>query len=70
MPKLGKYRHYKGTEYEVLFIAKDSDSEEDVVVYQDIENPEKVWTRSVEIFTQEVEVDGKMMPRFTYLGSE
>ncbi len=70
MLKLGKYRHYKGNEYEVLHVAKHTETEEGLVVYKAISDPEKVWVRPLTMFIEDVEIDGKTMPRFTYLGSE
>ena len=67
MPKVGgKYRHYKGNEYIVIAFAKHSETEEDLVVYQDLKYPEKVWARPRAMFEEEVEIEGKKMPRFTY----
>ncbi len=59
-----KYRHYKGGEYLVLNIAKHSDTEEDIVVYQDVHAPEKVWVRALPIFEETVEWEGSTVPRF------
>ncbi len=70
MLKLGKYRHYKGNEYEVLHVAKHTETEEDLVVYKAISDPEKVWVRPLTMFIEDVEIDGKIVPRFTHLGSE
>lgn len=69
MIKLGKYRHYKGNEYEVLMVGKHTETEEDMVVYRDILNPEKVWIRPLAMFEESVEIDGEAIPRFEYLGS-
>ena len=64
--KLGRYRHYKGKEYKVLGVAKHSESLEDVVVYEALyDNSEsKLWVRSVKMFLEMVEVDGKKVNRF------
>ena len=70
MTKLhGKYRHYNGNEYEVIAFAKHSETEEDLVVYQDLKYPEKIWARPRAMFEEEVEINGKKMPRFSYLGA-
>ena len=61
----GKYRHYKGTAYVVLAFAKHSETEEGLIIYQDIEHPEKVWARPLEMFEESVEWEGKTVPRFT-----
>ena len=64
------YKHYKGKEYRVIGVAKNSESLEELVVYETLyNNPKsKLWVRPKEMFCQEVEVDGKKVPRFKYLG--
>lgn len=68
MLELGKYKHYKGNEYEVLGVAKHSETMEELVVYKALYGEEDLWVRPLEMFTEEVEVDGKMVPRFEYIG--
>ena len=68
MLKVGKYRHYKGKEYEVIGIAKHSETLEETVVYQALYGERGVWVRPMKMFFEEVEVDGKKMPRFEYIG--
>jgi len=65
MIKLGKYRHFKGHEYEVIGIAKHSETLEDLVVYRDEIN---LWARPMDVFLAEVEVDGEIVRRFEYIG--
>lgn len=67
--KLGKYRHYKGKEYEVIGIAKHSETLEDMVVYKTLYDSDvsKLWVRPLAMFIETVEVGGKFMPRFEYL---
>jgi hypothetical protein len=60
----GKYRHYKGNEYQIIAFAKHSETLEDTVVYQDLSDGEKVWVRPRKMFEEEVEVGGTMVPRF------
>lgn len=68
MTEIGKtYRHYKGVLYKVTELAKHSETEEDMVVYQDVTHPEKVWVRPQGMFEELVEVGGKTMPRFTLI---
>ncbi len=61
--KLGRYRHYKGKEYQVIGIAQHSETLEELVVYVKRE----LWVRPLSMFLEEVKVDGKKMPRFEYL---
>lgn len=66
--KLGKYRHFKGNEYEVVAIAKHSETLEEMVVYKDLKNDGKVWVRPVVMWNETVERDGKVFKRFEFLG--
>ncbi len=66
--KLGKYRHYKGKDYKVLGIAKHSETTEDLVVYQKLYDDYSMWVRPLAMFIEEVEVNGKRVPRFEFLG--
>ena len=70
MLKLGKYKHYKGKQYEVISIARHSETLENMVVYKALYLPEgeNLWVRPLTMFTEEVEMDGKKVPRFEYLG--
>lgn len=70
---LGNYRHYKGGEYEVLMLACNEATHEWCVVYKalyDTGGNPKVWIRTVEDFTVYVEVEGKIVKRFTYIGGK
>jgi hypothetical protein len=66
--KLGKYKHYKGGEYEVLGVAKHSETLEELVVYQALYGEKELWVRPIEMFMEEVSLDGKLVPRFKYVG--
>lgn len=65
----GTYKHYTGKLYRVIGIAKHSETLEEFVVYEALyDHPEsKLWVRPKEIFEEEVEVDGKKIPRFEYI---
>ena len=63
----GKYRHYKGNEYQVIGIARHSESHEEMVVYRPLYGEGGLWVRPLTMFTENVMVDGKTMPRFTPL---
>ena len=73
MLKLGKYRHYKGKEYEVIGVAKHSETLEDLVVYRALYDSEEfgdkaLWVRPQAMFLEEIEIDGKKALRFEYIG--
>lgn len=64
---LGLYRHYKGGEYEVLGVARHSETQEPLVVYRPLYNASGWWLRPHEMFFEAVEVDGRLRPRFEKL---
>lgn len=64
----GKYRHFKGNDYRVLFTAKHSETLEEMVVYQALYGDRSVWVRPASMWNETVERDGKTYCRFTYLG--
>ena len=66
MIKPGKYRHFKGGEYEVLCMATHSETEEEMVVYRPLYGDHGVWVRPASMWDQEVERDGVKAKRFTY----
>ncbi|MBC8584744.1 DUF1653 domain-containing protein [Youxingia wuxianensis] len=66
--RLGRYRHFKGKEYEVLGIARHSETLEELVVYRQLYGEKELWIRPVEMFLEDVEFEGKRTPRFLYLG--
>ncbi len=68
MFKLGRYRHYKGKEYEVIGLAKHSETLEELVVYRALYGEGQVWVRPLKMFIEEVEVDGNKIARFIYVG--
>lgn len=68
MIKLGKYRHYKNKDYEVIGVAKHSETLEDMVVYKALYGDQILWVRPLKMFCEEVEIDGKKVPRFKYIG--
>ncbi len=70
--QLGKYEHYKGHHYRVLFLAKHSETLEDMVVYEAMYENDlgKIWVRPLTMFIENVDVNGTMMPRFKYIDSE
>jgi hypothetical protein len=60
----GRYRHYKGPEYEVLFEARHSETEEVLVVYRQLYGEHGLWVRPKAMFVETVTVDGEVVPRF------
>lgn len=65
---LGRYRHFKGGEYEVLGIARCSETLEPLVLYRPIHGDESTWARLYAMFTEAVEMAGEVRSRFMYLG--
>ncbi len=71
--QLGKYRHFKGKEYEVIGIGKHSETLEDLVIYRGLYVSEEfganpIWIRPVKLFLETAIIDGKEVPRFEYIG--
>ena len=64
----GRYRHFKGAEYEVLGVAKHSETEEELVVYKALYGDGSLWVRPVKMFLETVERDGRKMNRFEFVG--
>ena len=60
----GRYRHYKGNDYEVLGVARHSETEEQLVVYRPLYGEGGLWVRPLAMFTETVEFDGATVPRF------
>ena len=60
----GKYRHFKGREYEVLHLARHSETEEWMVVYRALYGDFGIWVRPASMWLETVERDGKVIPRF------
>ncbi|MBE6899836.1 MAG: DUF1653 domain-containing protein [Ruminococcaceae bacterium] len=68
MIKPGKYRHFKGNEYEVIGTAKHSETLEEMVVYRALYGEFGLWVRPASMWEETVERDGKTYQRFTYIG--
>ncbi|MBR4235642.1 MAG: DNA helicase RecQ [Clostridia bacterium] len=75
-PKKGIWRHFKGGTYELMYIARHSETDEPMVVYRALyecgETPlgERVWVRPLSMWTESVTRNGRTFPRFTYVGDE
>jgi hypothetical protein len=68
--KIGKYRHFKGNEYEVIALATHSETGERMVVYRALYGEGGVWVRPADMWNETVVRDGKTHKRFTYIGGE
>ena len=66
--KLGKYRHFKGNEYEALFFAKHSETEERLVIYRALYGEGEIWARPASMWNEKIEKGGVTYSRFTYIG--
>ena len=67
-PKPGKYKHFKGNYYELLYIATDSETLAKVVVYRALYGEGGVWVRPLEMWDEEVaDKDGNVVKRFEYV---
>jgi len=67
-PAPGRYRHFKGGEYEVLGVARHSETDERLVVYRPLYTDSGLWVRPVAMFLETVTHNGATVPRFEYLG--
>ncbi|MDB4076504.1 DUF1653 domain-containing protein [Porticoccaceae bacterium] len=63
----GIYKHYKGNLYEVIDVAKHSETEEEHVVYRTLYGDYSTWIRPLAMFTETVQIDGQQVPRFAFV---
>ncbi len=68
--KLGKYRHFKGGEYQVIGTAKHSETMDEFIVYKALYGECGLWIRPKEMFFETIERDGKTFPRFCFISSD
>ncbi len=66
----GKYRHFKGNEYELLFVARDSETLEPMVVYRALYGEGGIWVRPASMWSEEIERNGIKVKRFSRIGDE
>ena len=63
-PRPGRYRHFKGNEYQVIGLARHSETTDPFVVYRALYGEQGLWVRPAAMFVETVEVGGKRVPRF------
>jgi hypothetical protein len=61
----GRYRHYKGNEYQVLATARHSETEELLVIYRCLADNGSLWVRPLKMFHESIMINGRAVPRFT-----
>lgn len=66
----GRYRHYKGQDYEVIGVARHSETEEPLVVYRCLYGDDSLWVRPLAMFRETVEVAGEQVPRFARVDAD
>ena len=66
--KPGKYRHFKGNLYEVIGVARHSETQEEMVVYRALYGEYGLWVRPTAMWTETVDRDGYHGPRFQFIG--
>jgi hypothetical protein len=69
-PRPGRYRHYKGNDYQVIGLACHSETGDQLVVYRCLYGDHSLWVRPLAMFTETVTVDGRQVPRFAWAGEE
>lgn len=65
--KLGLYKHFKGNKYEVIGIAKHSETLEEMVVYKALYGDGDIWVRPAKMWNETIQRDGKTFKRFEYI---
>lgn len=65
--KIGIYEHYKGYRYTVLYIARHSESLEEIVVYQALYGSKEIWVRPLVMFLEDVIINNQKTPRFRFI---
>ncbi len=68
--KLGKYKHFKGNEYEALYVARHSETQEEMVVYRALYGEFGIWVRPLSMWNETVIHEGREVKRFTYIGEK
>lgn len=68
--KAGRYRHFKGGEYQVQGVARHSETNELLVVYTPLYGEGGLWVRPLAMFQESVQLDGREQARFEYIGAD
>jgi len=66
---LGCYQHYKGPLYQVIGLARHSETAEELVVYRTLYGDHSLWVRPLAMFCETIQINGENIPRFNYLGA-
>lgn len=61
---LDRYKHYKGNVYEIIGLAKHSETMEELVIYRSIDDNQKIWARPKAMFFENITINGETIPRF------
>ena len=69
-PAPGRYRHFKGAYYQVMDVARHSETEEMYVIYSPLYKQKELWIRPLSDFCATVQVDGRTVPRFQPVSDE
>ena len=67
--KSGRYLHYKGKQYQVIGVARHSETQEEMVVYHPLYGDQALWVRPAKMFNESVIVDGEEIARFEFIGN-
>lgn len=67
--RAGKYRHFKGKEYQVIGVARHSETLEEMVVYRPLYGDGGLWVRPAAMFLEEIEHNGVKCKRFSFIGA-
>ena len=66
----GIYQHYKGQQYQVLHLARHSETQEEMVVYKQLYGDGGIWVRPAKMFAEKILIEGEIVDRFRFLGDE
>ena len=65
--KPGKYKHYKGKDYQVIGVAQHSEDGTHLVVYKPLYGEQSLWVRPLDMFAEDVIIEGEPIPRFAFV---